>query len=150
MPALQPTEIWQQSGRAETARDVLFKVKDSAQSRMGSQPDRRGGHHHASPPSEINSYRQLPKNFYQISVKFRDEIRPRFGLMRAQEFIMKDAYSFDVSGRGARRPAIKKCTTPTRAFLSVRTEGISGRGRHRRHRRQIFARIHGAGGDGRE
>ena len=50
---------------------------------------------------EINSYRQLPKNFYQISVKFRDEIRPRFGLMRAREFIMKDAYSFDVSDEAA-------------------------------------------------
>ena len=47
--------------------------------------------------SEINSYRQLPKNFYQIQMKFRDEIRPRFGLMRAKEFIMKDAYSFDAS-----------------------------------------------------
>jgi len=51
--------------------------------------------------AEINSYRQLPKNFYQISVKFRDEIRPRFGLMRAREFIMKDAYSFDVSDEAA-------------------------------------------------
>ena len=64
--------------------------------------------------NEINSYRQLPKNLYQISVKFRDEIRPRFGLMRAKEFIMKDAYSFDTTDEGA-MATTKKCMTPTRA-----------------------------------
>jgi prolyl-tRNA synthetase len=100
MPALQPKEIWEQSGRAETARDVLFKVKDGS-----------GRDWFLSPTAEevittlaaneINSYRQLPKNFYQISTKFRDEIRPRFGLMRAKEFIMKDAYSFDTTDEGA-------------------------------------------------
>jgi prolyl-tRNA synthetase len=100
MPALQPTEIWEQSGRAETAKDVLFKVKDSS-----------GRNWFLSPTAEevittmaaneINSYRQLPKNFYQVSGKFRDEIRPRFGLMRAKEFIMKDAYSFDTTDEGA-------------------------------------------------
>ena len=100
MPALQPPEIWQQSGRYETASNVLFKLKDS------------GGREWVLSPTaeevittlaanEINSYRQLPKNFYQISVKFRDEIRPRFGLMRAKEFIMKDAYSFDTTDEGA-------------------------------------------------
>jgi prolyl-tRNA synthetase len=100
MPALQPPEIWQQSGRYETASNVLFKLKDS------------GGREWVLSPTaeevittiaanEINSYRQLPKNFYQISMKFRDEIRPRFGLMRAKEFIMKDAYSFDATDEGA-------------------------------------------------
>jgi prolyl-tRNA synthetase len=100
MPALQPPEIWQQTGRYETASNVLFKLKDS------------GGREWVLSPTaeevittlaanEINSYRQLPKNFYQISVKFRDEIRPRFGLMRAKEFIMKDAYSFDTTDEGA-------------------------------------------------
>jgi prolyl-tRNA synthetase len=96
MPALQPKEIWEQSGRAETARDVLFKVKDSANREWvlsATAEEVITG----IAAGEINSYRQLPKNFYQISVKFRDEIRPRFGLMRAREFIMKDAYSFDVS-----------------------------------------------------
>ncbi|MGA3284518.1 MAG: proline--tRNA ligase [Verrucomicrobiota bacterium] len=96
MPALQPPEIWQQSGRYETARDVLFKVKDSANREWvlsATAEEVITG----IAAGEINSYRQLPRNFYQISVKFRDEIRPRFGLMRAREFIMKDAYSFDVS-----------------------------------------------------
>ncbi len=100
MPALQPPEIWQQSGRYETARDVLFKVKDSANREWVLSPTAEEVITGIA-ASEINSYRQLPKNFYQISVKFRDEIRPRFGLMRAREFIMKDAYSFDVSDEAA-------------------------------------------------
>jgi prolyl-tRNA synthetase len=96
MPALQPPEIWQQSGRYETARNVLFKVKDSANREWVLSATAEEVITTLA-AAEINSYRQLPKNFYQISLKFRDEIRPRFGLMRAREFIMKDAYSFDVS-----------------------------------------------------
>src|SRR5438445_10629496 len=100
MPALQPPDIWQQSGRYETARDVLFKVRDRAKKEWVLGPT----HEEVITTlvaGEINSYRQLPKNFYQIQTKFRDEIRPRFGLMRAKEFIMKDAYSFDVSDEAA-------------------------------------------------
>jgi prolyl-tRNA synthetase len=96
MPALQPPDIWQQSGRYETARDVLFKVRDRAKKEWVLGPT----HEEVVTTlvaGEINSYRQLPKNFYQIQTKFRDEIRPRFGLMRAKEFIMKDAYSFDAT-----------------------------------------------------
>lgn len=100
MPALQPKEIWEQSGRAETARDVLFKVKDSAGREWFLSPTAEEVIT-TTAAAEINSYRQLPKNFYQISVKFRDEIRPRFGLMRAKEFIMKDAYSFDTTDENA-------------------------------------------------
>jgi prolyl-tRNA synthetase len=96
LPTLQPKEIWEQSGRAETARDVLFKVKDNANREWFLSPTAEEVVTVVA-AGEINSYRQLPKNFYQISVKFRDEIRPRFGLMRAREFIMKDAYSFDTS-----------------------------------------------------
>src|SRR5204863_3494788 len=100
MPALQPPEIWQQSGRYETARHVLFKVKDRAKKEWVLGPT----HEEVITTlvaGEINSYRQMPKNFYQIQTKFRDEIRPRFGLMRAKEFIMKDAYSFDATDEGA-------------------------------------------------
>jgi prolyl-tRNA synthetase len=96
MPALQPPEIWQQSGRYETASNVLYKVKDSGAREWVLSPTAEEVIT-SMVAAEINSYRQLPRNFYQISVKFRDEIRPRFGLMRAREFIMKDAYSFDVS-----------------------------------------------------
>ncbi len=100
MPALQPPDIWQRSGRYETARDVLYKAKDRSQKEWVLSPTAEEVITTLA-ASEINSYRQLPLNFYQISVKFRDEIRPRFGLMRAKEFIMKDAYSFDVSDEAA-------------------------------------------------
>ena len=100
MPALQPPEIWQQSGRYETASNVLFKLKDSGSREWVLSPTAEEVITTLA-ANEINSYRQLPKNFYQISLKFRDEIRPRFGLMRAKEFIMKDAYSFDTTDEGA-------------------------------------------------
>jgi prolyl-tRNA synthetase len=100
MPALQPPEIWRQSGRYETAGNVLFKLKDSGSREWVLSPTAEEVITTIA-ANEINSYRQLPKNFYQVSVKFRDEIRPRFGLMRAKEFIMKDAYSFDTTDEGA-------------------------------------------------
>jgi prolyl-tRNA synthetase len=100
MPALQPPEIWKQSGRYETAAEVLFKVRDRAKKEWVMSPTAEEVITTLA-AGDINSYRQLPVNFYQVSVKFRDEIRPRFGLMRAKEFIMKDAYSFDVSDEGA-------------------------------------------------
>src|SRR6267142_6600421 len=100
MPALQPPEIWQQSGRYETASNVLFKLKDSGSREWVLSPTAEEVITTLA-ANEINSYRQLPKNFNQISLKFRDEIRPRFGLMRAKEFIMKDAYSFDATDEAA-------------------------------------------------
>ena len=100
MPALQPKEIWEQSGRYETASGVLFKLKDGGNREWVLSATAEEVITTLA-ANEINSYRQLPKNFYQVSVKFRDEIRPRFGLMRAKEFIMKDAYSFDATDEGA-------------------------------------------------
>jgi len=102
MPALQPTEIWEQSGRLTAAKDVLFNVKDRQNRNWLLGPT----HEEVITDvvaSEVHSYKQLPKNFYQIQTKFRDEIRPRFGLLRAREFIMKDAYSFDVDDAGAQK-----------------------------------------------
>ena len=100
MPCLQPPEIWQASGRYETMRDALCKVKDRAHKEWILGPT----HEEVITTlvaGELNSYKQFPRNFYQIGIKFRDEIRPRFGLMRAKEFIMKDAYSFDTTDAGA-------------------------------------------------
>ncbi|MBL67097.1 MAG: proline--tRNA ligase [Verrucomicrobiales bacterium] len=100
MPAVQPPEIWKASGRYEQAADVLFKVRDSRNREWLLGPT----HEEVITTlaaAEIDSYRQMPLNFYQIQTKFRDEIRPRFGLMRAREFIMKDAYSFDGTDEGA-------------------------------------------------
>ncbi len=115
MPALQPPEIWQQSGRYETAQDVLFKVRDRAKKEWLLGPT----HEEVITTlvaGEISSYRQLPKNFYQIQTKFRDEIRPRFGLMRAKEFIMKDAYSFDTTDEGAQASYQKMYNAYVRIF----------------------------------
>jgi prolyl-tRNA synthetase len=100
MPTMQPTDIWQQSGRYETAADVLYKVRDRAKKEWLLSPTAEEVITTVA-AGEINSYRQMPVNFYQVSIKFRDEIRPRFGLMRAKEFIMKDAYSFDVNDQAA-------------------------------------------------
>ena len=115
MPALQPPDIWQKSGRYETARDVLFKVRDRAKKEWVLGPT----HEEVITTlvaGEINSYRQMPKNFYQIQTKFRDEIRPRFGLMRAKEFIMKDAYSFDATDEGAQASYRKMYDAYARIF----------------------------------
>lgn len=95
MPALQPQEIWEESGRFDILRHVMFRMKDRQDRQMVLGPTHEEVVTGLA-ANEINSYKQLPKNFYQIQTKFRDEIRPRFGLMRAKEFIMKDAYSFDV------------------------------------------------------
>lgn len=95
MPALHPREIWERSGRYEVLREVMFQITDRQNRRMVLGPT----HEEVVTDlvaREIRSYRDLPRNFYQIQTKFRDEIRPRFGLMRAKEFVMKDAYSFDV------------------------------------------------------
>lgn len=96
MPAVQPAELWQETGRWETFGGQLLTMKDS------------NGREYCYGPTheevitdimrnELQSYKQLPRSFYQIQTKFRDEIRPRFGVMRAREFIMKDAYSFHVN-----------------------------------------------------
>src|SRR5438128_6090184 len=115
MPTLQPPEIWQQTGRYEIMKDVLFKARDRSKKEWVLGPT----HEEVITTlaaAEINSYRQLPKSFYQIQTKFRDEIRPRFGLMRAKEFIMKDAYSFDVSDEAAQLSYQKMYDAYTRIF----------------------------------
>jgi prolyl-tRNA synthetase len=96
MPALQPIDLWEQSGRLTAMGPNMFKLKDRQERMMALGPT----HEEVVTEliaREVNSYRQLPCTVYQIQTKFRDEIRPRFGLMRAKEFIMKDAYSFDTT-----------------------------------------------------
>ena len=96
LPALQPIELWEKSGRASQMGASMFRLKDRSDRTMVLGPT----HEEVITDymtHEISSYRQLPVTVYQIQTKFRDEIRPRFGLMRAKEFIMKDAYSFDTS-----------------------------------------------------
>ena len=96
MPSVQPAEIWIESGRWEKYGPDLLRIKDRHQRDFCLGPT----HEEVVTDiarREIRSYRQLPVNLYQIQTKFRDEIRPRFGIMRAREFIMKDAYSFDLN-----------------------------------------------------
>jgi len=101
MPAVQPAELWQESGRWDEYGPLLLRMHD------------RGDREYCFGPTheevitdiarrELRSYKQLPVNFYQVQTKFRDEIRPRFGVMRSREFIMKDAYSFDLDEDGMR------------------------------------------------
>jgi prolyl-tRNA synthetase len=104
LPILQPRELWEESGRWEryTSEELLFHLKD-----------RKGGEYCLTPTAEeavttmvkfgVTSYRQLPVTLYQIRTKFRDEIRPRFGLMRGREFLMYDGYSFDADTEGLDR-----------------------------------------------
>src|SRR2546428_3182510 len=102
MPAVIPAELWRESGRWEQYGRELLRMKDRY------ERDFCFGPTHEEVVTdlmrrEVRSYRDLPKNLYQIQVKFRDEVRPRFGLMRGREFIMKDAYSFHVDVEDARR-----------------------------------------------
>jgi prolyl-tRNA synthetase len=96
LPQLQPAELWRESGRWETytkAEGIMFSLIDRRKQEMGLGPT----HEEVITTiarDMIRSYRQLPLHLYQIQTKFRDEIRPRFGLMRGREFIMKDGYSF--------------------------------------------------------
>jgi prolyl-tRNA synthetase len=100
MPSVQPAELWEESGRWSFYGKELLRFRDRKDGEFCMGPT----HEEVITDMvrrEIKSYRQMPVNFYQIQTKFRDEIRPRFGLMRGREFIMKDAYSFDVDGDAA-------------------------------------------------
>ena len=99
MPIIQPKELWEESGRWEVYGKELMRLKDRHNREMALGPT----HEEiitALVRDEIRSYKQLPVNLYQIQNKYRDEIRPRFGLLRGREFIMKDAYSFDTNEEG--------------------------------------------------
>src|SRR4051812_29971782 len=99
MPAIQPGELWVESGRWERYGKELLRIKDRHEREFVFGPT----HEEVITDAvrrDVKSYRQLPFNLYQIQTKFRDEIRPRFGLMRGREFLMKDAYSFDTTTEG--------------------------------------------------
>ncbi len=121
MPAVQPAELWQESGRWEKYGPELLRLKDRHQREFCIGPT----HEEVITDlmrREIKSYRQLPANFYQIQMKFRDEIRPRFGVMRAREFLMKDAYSFHADEASLRATYDVMHATYTRIFQRVGLE----------------------------
>jgi prolyl-tRNA synthetase len=126
MPAIQPAELWQESGRWDQYGPLMLRIKDRH------ERDYCFGPTHEEvitdiARKEIRSYRQLPVNFYQIQTKFRDEIRPRFGVMRAREFIMKDAYSFHADYLDLEREYRNMYETYTRIFqrLGLRFRAVA-------------------------
>ena len=141
MPAVQPAELWQETGRWEVFGPQMLKIKDRHDNLFcfGPTPEevitdiaRR----------EVKSYRQLPLNFYQIQTKFRDEVRPRFGVMRAREFLMKDAYSFHANFDSLEQTYRLMYETYTRIFtrlglqfraVAADTGAIGGSGSHEFH-----------------
>ena len=104
MPAIQPAELWKESGRwNQYDEGLLLKLKDRQERDFCFGPT----HEEVITDlarSDLKSHRQLPINFYQIQTKFRDETRPRFGVLRAREFIMKDAYSFHINKESLEKP----------------------------------------------
>ncbi|HAG75738.1 MAG TPA: proline--tRNA ligase, partial [Thauera sp.] len=102
MPMVQPAELWNETGRWDKMGDELLRFQDRHERDFALQPTSEEVVTDIA-RQELKSYRQLPKNFYQIQTKFRDERRPRFGVMRGREFTMKDAYSFDRSEEAAGR-----------------------------------------------
>ncbi len=141
MPAVQPAELWQESGRWEQYGPELLRFKDRHQREFVIGPT----HEEVITDvvrRDVKSYRQLPIHLYQIQAKFRDEIRPRFGVMRGREFLMKDGYSFHASYEDLQREYQNMHVTYTRIFtrlgLSFRavaadTGSIGGTGSHEFH-----------------
>ena len=141
MPAVQPAELWQESGRWEQYGPELLRVKDRHQREYCIGPTHEEVVCDVA-RQEVKSYRQLPLNLYQIQTKFRDEIRPRFGVMRAREFVMKDAYSFhaDQASLDATYRGMHECYTRIFTRLGLRfravaadTGSIGGTGSHEFH-----------------
>ena len=141
MPAVQPAELWQETGRWEVFGPQMLKIKDRHNNLFCFGPT----HEEVITDiarREVKSYRQLPLNFYQIQTKFRDEVRPRFGVMRAREFLMKDAYSFHSSFDSLEQTYRVMYDTYARIFtrlglqfraVAADTGAIGGSGSHEFH-----------------
>lgn len=115
MPTLQPTDLWKESGRYEALGKEMLKFPDRSDRELLYSPTNEEMIV-ANFRSFVKSYKQLPLNLYQIQWKFRDEVRPRFGVMRGREFLMKDAYSFDISVEDAKKEYAKMYDAYTRIF----------------------------------
>jgi len=141
MPAIQPAELWHETGRWEVFGPQMLKIKDRHDNQFCFGPT----HEEVITDiarREIRSYRQLPINFYQIQTKFRDEVRPRFGVMRAREFLMKDAYSFHADYASLEQTYRVMYDTYSRIFsrlglkfraVAADTGAIGGSGSHEFH-----------------
>ena len=138
MPMVQPAELWQESGRWEFYGKELLRLQDRHDRDFCLGPTHEEIISEIA-RNEIKSYRQLPVNFYQIQTKFRDEIRPRFGVMRSREFVMKDAYSFHLDFASLQETYAKMYDAYCRIFerlglkfrpVAADTGSIGGTGSH--------------------
>ena len=142
MPVVQPAELWMESGRWQKMGPELLRLKDRHDRDFIVQPTSEEVIVDIA-REELKSYKQLPANFYHIQTKFRDERRPRFGVMRGREFTMKDAYSFDKDEAGA-MASYRAHVRRLHAHLRAHGADLPRRGgRHRQHRRQGEPRVPG-------
>ena len=149
MPTLQQADLWRESGRYDAYGPEMLRFKDRHEREMLYGPTNeelitqifRDG---------VKSYRDLPRNLYHIQWKFRDEVRPRFGVMRGREFLMKDAYSFDLTAEAARQAYNKMFVAYLRTFARMGLKSIPDGGRHGADRRRPQPRVHHPGRDRRE
>ncbi len=142
LPALNPAEVWQESGRWDVMGDNMFRLKD----RFGRDLCLGMTHEEVMTTiarGELRSYKQLPQIWYQIQTKFRDEPRPKSGLLRVRQFIMKDSYSFDMDAGRLDVAYDKHYEAYCRIFDRCGLEYIVGRSALGRHGRQPVARVHG-------
>ena len=123
MPTIQPAELWKESGRYDDYGKEMLRIKDRHDREMLFGPTNEEMITDIF-RSAVKSYRDLPRNLYHIQWKFRDEIRPRFGVMRGREFLMKDAYSFDLDGASARRSYQKMFLAYLRTFARLGMKAI--------------------------
>src|SRR6202167_2062551 len=123
MPTIQPADLWRESGRYEAYGKEMLRIKDRHERDMLYGPTNEEMIT-AIFRSYVRSYKALPLNLYHIQWKFRDEVRPRFGVMRGREFLMKDAYSFDLDLDGARRSYNKMFLAYLRTFARMGLKAI--------------------------
>src|SRR5579884_1989885 len=123
MPTIQPAELWRESGRYDEYGKEMLRIRDRHDREMLYGPTNEEQITEIV-RATIKSYRDLPKNLYHIQWKFRDEVRPRFGVMRGREFLMKDAYSFDIDAAGARRSYNKMFVAYLRTFARMGLKSI--------------------------
>ena len=149
MPTIQSADLWRESGRYDAYGKEMLRIKDRHEREMLYGPTneeivtdifRR----------HVRSYRDLPRNLYHIQWKFRDEVRPRFGVMRGREFLMKDAYSFDLDHDGARRAYDNMFVAYLRTLQADGADGDPDARRVRPDRRRHEPRVPDPGADRRE
>jgi len=129
MPVVQPAELWKETGRWDLYGDLLLRIYDRHERDYCFAPTAEEVVTEIA-RRELRSYKQLPVNYYQINTKFRDEIRPRFGVMRAREFVMKDAYSFHLDQASLDETYARMAEAYTRIFtrLGLRFRKVDAHG----------------------